>query len=124
MVGSRPAAVALLLVPVAVGLVACAPQSTRTLRPQVSVTTVVTQPGASTTSILTVSRPEEFLGESMGFTPDESECVTAAMAEADYPDFWLYGAPNEPTKQAILGFMRDCLIDSQSHVPTPTAGTP
>ena len=118
---------------VAVSL-ACAPERTqqdRVLRPVVSETSVVTQPDASETSVVVVTRLEGYVGEAMGFSPAESSCVVAAMVQADMKESWFFDPPTEEVHEQVLRFMQQCLADPGTYTaptdqtttpPLPTAG--
>ena len=119
---------------VAVSL-ACAPERTqqdRVLRPVVSQTSVVTLAQSSETSTVVVTRAENYIGESMGFSPEEASCVVSAMDAAGMKQSWLFSdAPSEAVHQEILRFMQQCLADPGTYTaptdqtttpPLPTAG--
>lgn len=105
---------------------ACAPERTtsdRVLRPVVSQTSVVTLPSSETSTVV-VTRAENYIGESMGFNPQESTCVVAAMEEAGMKTSWLFSdAPSEEVHQQILRFMQECLTDPTTHTASPTSSS-
>lgn len=103
-----------------VGLTACAPQKGRTIRPVVTVNSVVG--GPTGTTIVSYTRPEDFVGESMGFTQEESACMSAALEAKAYPESYFYAAPDEATKEAILGLMGECLRNPAAYGSTTVSG--